>query len=411
MSKLVVHVGESIEGGGAQSVLRSTIEILKNNKSNYSHKLICKSSLNYKELQDGYFPSKGKDNFLSNLFSYSNYKALKTYLKQTKPDIIHLHHYSNLSSLIFWAIYKYKKKNKVSVIHSVHTFEYLCSNHAGFDYKKNIKCLDCSKNTFKFKIFTRICSPKGFVHSYGKGVSSLMTSFFHSFKVVDYWTAPSIFLRKKMLNQKYIDENKIFVLNNPVLNLKKEDELQIKKSTEYFKFVYFGRFSEEKNIKCIIKAFHKISLLNDKLRLVLIGKGDSETELRDLVKELKIEKSVEFIGFLPKDNLDKELKKCHVSVLSSKCYETASMVVVESIQLNLVPIVCNHGGMKEMVGCCNVGLKFTDNDDNELSSKMLQVYDNYESYLEEVKQSNKNNLQQFSEMTYLENLMNLYSKV
>ncbi|MHC9089715.1 glycosyltransferase family 4 protein [Tenacibaculum sp. IMCC1] len=411
MSKLIVHIGESITGGGAQSVLRSTMEILKNNESIYEHKLICRASPSNEELIDKTFPVKGDSSFFSNLFSYSNYRKLKRYLYKTKPAIIHIHHYANLSPSILFSIYRYKKHTQVRVVHSVHTFEYLCSHHAAFDYKKNVKCLDCSKKNFKVKIFMRICGPKGFFHSYGKGISSLIASLFLRLKVVDFWTTPSNFLRTKMLNQRHIDESRVFVLRNPILDSSIGKKNKKVNKDKAFRFVYFGRFSEEKNIDCIIKAFNEVVKENIKCKLMLIGKGNYKQKIKKMVVDLDLIDNIEFIEFLPKKDLEKELRKCDVSLLSSKCYETASMVVVESIQLGLVPIVSNHGGMKEMVECCNAGIKFSDGDYIDLSSKMIESYNNYEHYLDEVEKSKRENLRQFNESRYFKRLIDLYSKI
>lgn len=326
-------------------------------------------------------------------------------LEEINPSIIHVHHYANLSPSIFLAILRHKKKNKVKVIHSVHTFEYVCSNESGFDYKQNRRCTDCLNSTYKFKIFKRKCSRSGFFHSYGKGLKSFIFSSFMSRGVVDFWTVPSNFLRMKMLQQPYINEKDILVLRNPIIR----SEVENVKNESVFTFVYFGRLSKEKNIDLIIKAFSRITEFESKL--LIIGKGEEENQLRLLANTLNVSDNIEFINFLSKEKLIEKLNTCNVSVLSSKCYETASMVVVESLESNLLPLVCNHGGMKEMIEVTNVGLTFESDNEKDLYNKMVYSYSNYEELKKELIIRKEESLKVFSEESYFVILKVIYNKL
>jgi glycosyltransferase involved in cell wall biosynthesis len=93
---------------------------------------------------------------------------------------------------------------------------------------------------------------------------------------------------------------------------------------------------------------------------------------------------VTFEPFLPKDELIERLNSCKVSVLPSKCFETASLVTIESIMLNLIPIVTNHGGMKEMIQLTKFGFTFEDNDEEDLCKKMLFTMNNYTNIMSDI---------------------------
>jgi len=314
---------------------------------------------------------------------------------------------ANLSPSILRAIYLYKKKGGVLVLHSVHTFEYVCSHFAGYDYKKQVKCTDCAKSVFKFKIFYRKCSRLGFIHSIGKGVTSLISSFYINKNVIDIITTPSDFLKEKMLMHPKI--NNIVVLRNPIL--KNQDESnKIYRNSDFFYFVYFGRLSEEKNIECIIKSFYIAQKTYSNFRMKVIGSGVEKKKIENLVKNLNLSEKVFFYDFLPKEELDIELRSCNVSILSSKCYENAPMVVSESIDLGLIPIVCNHGGMKEMVDICVLGLKFNSNNHSELAEKMAYSYNNFNKLLLKLSYSKSKIKKLFNSEVAYNSLIKLYSR-
>lgn len=75
-----------------------------------------------------------------------------------------------------------------------------------------------------------------------------------------------------------------------------------------------GSLSKRKNHQILINAFSKIEK-KDNIKLYILGKGEEEVNLKNLVKELKIENKVIFLGF--DNNPYKYLSKCGIFVLSS----------------------------------------------------------------------------------------------
>lgn len=407
---IFLHVGESISGGGAGTVLRETVEILKKNDTINTHKVLVRKSNFYENKIDYTFskPPTSKFKFVDQIFSIKNFVAINKVLQSLQPDVIHIQSLGNLSPSIFLALKKYKNKNRVTIFQTVHTFEYLCSHSAGYDYLKQKKCTDCATNLYKFKIFARRCSRLGFIHSYAKGLTSFLYSNFVKNNLIDQIITPSNFLRKKMLLHPEIKS--IEVLYNPV---KSNNQIKLNNNTKLhnkFRFVFFGRLSEEKNIECIIEAFSIAVKENPFFELVIIGSGPQENKLRKLTDKLALTEKVIFKGFLEKKALTRELLNCNVSILSSKCYETASMVVLESIQYNLLPIVCDHGGMKEMVESVGVGLKFMDGDIYELSKKMKESYINNKKTKSELFEIRDKVLFDYGDLSYFINLNKIYNK-
>jgi glycosyltransferase involved in cell wall biosynthesis len=79
--------------------------------------------------------------------------------------------------------------------------------------------------------------------------------------------------------------------------------------------VFAGRFIKMKNIESLIKAFAKIS--DPQFRLILIGEGPLEQQLRALCMKLKIAGRVEFTGALSQRELYRRVANAYLVVIPS----------------------------------------------------------------------------------------------
>lgn len=98
-----------------------------------------------------------------------------------------------------------------------------------------------------------------------------------------------------------------------------------------------GRFYPEKNHSFLIDTFKCISDSNENARLLLIGTGPLEQEIKNKIKELKIEDKVIVTGFVK--NVNEYLNAMDVFILPSK-YEGLGIVLIEA-QTNGLPCVCS----------------------------------------------------------------------
>lgn len=403
----VLHLAEYGHGGGAESVFRDTIIELRNNDTVNQHLVACKKRGN--ELFDiNYDFGQRPENRLAQIFSVANYRFFKDVLEDCSPGIIHIQNYGNLSPSILKAIYEYKKANRVKVIQTVHTFEYACSHYAAFDYRKNESCLDCANKRYKFKIFYRGCSRLGYLHSWAKGITSLIGSYYIKKDVIDSWLTPSNFL-KMCMELGGIEEKKIQVVRNPMNNVFSKLRYDSKLGKRHnFTVTYFGRFSHEKNIEALIDAFHILLKKNNTVKLLLIGDGECKESLVAKCEEVGILSSVEFIGFLPIDLLIQTLTKAHVAVIASKCFETASLVINEAVMCNLVPLVANHGAMKETGEITKASVFFNNNDPQDLAEKLVDLMCDYNFFFRKLQYSMNIIRNIYNPNSYATRLLELY---
>lgn len=108
--------------------------------------------------------------------------------------------------------------------------------------------------------------------------------------------------------------------------------------------VHVGRLTKQKNQTLLIKAYAEANI--DEL-LVIIGSGQEETKLKNLVKKLRLENKVIFVG--QKKNPYPWMKHSKLFVLTSN-YEGFGLVNVESLACG-TPVVAADcpGGIRDIL--------------------------------------------------------------
>ncbi|MCR4324821.1 MAG: glycosyltransferase family 4 protein [Candidatus Curtissbacteria bacterium] len=81
--------------------------------------------------------------------------------------------------------------------------------------------------------------------------------------------------------------------------------------------ITIARLSKYKNIRTLLLAFAHLTLSIPKAQLIIVGSGPQEKELKDLSKNLKIEKKVRLYSNLSRKDLVTLIKKSHIFCLPS----------------------------------------------------------------------------------------------
>lgn len=111
-----------------------------------------------------------------------------------------------------------------------------------------------------------------------------------------------------------------------------------------FVFVNVARLMPAKDQRNLLKAFASLDL-QDK-RLLLVGKGELETDLRQYAKELGLEQSVVFCG--AQRNVEDYCNAADCFVLSS-AWEGFGLVLAEAMACQLPVVSTDCGGTAEVV--------------------------------------------------------------
>lgn len=110
------------------------------------------------------------------------------------------------------------------------------------------------------------------------------------------------------------------------------------------------------NISVLLDSFYLLHEKYPQLKLLIIGEGSQESELKEQALRLGLGSKVIFTGRVPFQEISDYYNKLSVLVNISE-YESFGVSVVEAMACGKPVIVTNVGGLKEVVKDDSVGLK------------------------------------------------------
>ena len=238
------------------------------------------------------------------------------------------------------------KKNKVQIVHA----------HAGKDYRSAVIAAKIAGNC-KIILTRHILLPmkNDFISCYLRNRA-------------DKFIAVSQSVADVLREKNKIPNCKITVIYNGI-NLEKHK--RITASKEFLRKKYsiaegktvigcIGRLAAEKGQADLIEAFNKIRIIYPDTVLLLVGSGEDEKRLKDLVSNLNIEERVIFPGFVNK--IDEFMSLLDIFVLPTK-NESFGLVILEAMAQGVPVIARKVGGVPEIIEDKKNGLLFSDNEE------------------------------------------------
>ena len=207
--------------------------------------------------------------------------------------------------------------------------------------------------------------------------------------------------------------SKIALIYNPafdkqIINLsKKKINYKFKKKFRYI--ICVSRFTKRKGIKELIISFCEALKINKNLKLILVGYGDEEKNIINLIQQKELQKNVKIIKKCK--NPYPYIKKSHLFILNSK-YEGFANVLVESIMLN-TPVIstnCNSGPSEILLNGKGGDLIKVYDNSKILTSKILQFFNNPISLIQKTKFAKKK-VNRFSKINNLIKFKQLFSSI
>jgi glycosyltransferase involved in cell wall biosynthesis len=159
-----------------------------------------------------------------------------------------------------------------------------------------------------------------------------------------------------------IDTNK-FVPNN-------QNMLKDRWKLEPPIILFVGRFTEIKGIKYLLKAFPTVLKAVPDAKLVLVGGGLLETEVR--VYQKKFHNSIFWLPFVSNDIMPNIYAGCDVVVLPS-FYEPFGNVVVEAMACGKPVVGSCIGGMLDTIVHEETGLHVQPGDSDQIANSLIKI--------------------------------------
>jgi glycosyltransferase involved in cell wall biosynthesis len=138
-----------------------------------------------------------------------------------------------------------------------------------------------------------------------------------------------------LFGKKITNSNKFKIIHNAIdydkfkfnENIRREYRIKFNLENDNIVVGHVGRFSNPKNHTFLIDIFYELYKSNPKCKLLLVGTGEKEEEIKSKVKNLNIEKNVIFAGF--RNDVNNIMQAMDIFLLPS-LYEGLPVVGIEA---------------------------------------------------------------------------------
>lgn len=267
------------------------------------------------------------------IYSIDAKRKFEKLVRDTKPDIIHLHIFQHqISPSILDVIKKYH----IPVVYTAHDLKMLCLNYKMM-HDGEI-CEKCKGGKYYYCLLNK-CVKNSFLRSCVNMLEGYLHKCKKTYHVIDTIITPSAFYKNKFI-EFGVDDSKIVHIPN-FLDFDTESSHVPQETKGYY--LYFGRLSEEKGILTLIKA-----AIESEIELYIVGTGPLKDFLEKYIYKNQIN-NVKILGFKSGKELKILVAKSKAVVLPSEWYENGPYSAIEALQLGRPLIGSDLGGIPELI--------------------------------------------------------------
>ena len=198
---------------------------------------------------------------------------------------------------------------------------------------------------------------KGYFNKSSKKVVEYLTKFY-----CDKTATELIVPTKKtyaLFKEKYKYERNIHIIPTGIdverfykENVSSKEVEQIKKDLNIrkddFVILFVGRIGKEKSIDVLIEGQHAFIRKYPHCKLMIIGDGPDAPHYMKLVKKLKLENNVKFVGKIPWDEIPKYYQIADIFATASRT-ETQGLTVIEAMASSLPVVAADDDSFKDII--------------------------------------------------------------
>ncbi len=305
-------------------------------------------------------------------------------LRRFHPDVVHIGHLNHLST----SIVERARKSSVPVVFTLHDYWLMCprgqfvqTNLGGGAWKlcDGQEDRKCAVSCYSRYFAGLPDAEEGDIAYWTNWVGSRMNHVSEAAGYVDFFVAPSEYLRKRFHDEYGIPDEKLVYLDYGF----DRRRLSGRRRTEegHFVFGYIGTHTVPKGIEVLIRAF---GLLGAGTTLRIWGRSNPAVTpaLKALASSLprRLAGSIEWLGEYRNEDIVREVfDRVDALVVPSIWAENSPLVVHEAQQVGVPVIAANLGGMAEYVRDGVNGLLFEPRNEADLAAKMQRLADDPDS--------------------------------
>ncbi|MBR3171077.1 MAG: glycosyltransferase [Lachnospiraceae bacterium] len=302
------------------------------------------------------------------IYSAEARKKIRLVLDDFQPDVCHLNNFNyQLTPSVILEIEKWKRESgrACRIIFTAHDYQLICPNHMLMNPNSGTICEKCIG-----RHFSNCLSSKCIHGSTAKSAVGMMEAeiWNHTnvYSKIDTFICCSEFMKSRMdTNPKFA--GKTIALHNFIDRLDTDgmaDDSALSKDLPEKYVLYFGRFSEEKGIKTLLKAVRRLP----DVQFVFAGTGPLQDETLSVPNIMNV-------GFQTGKALSDLISGARFSVYPSEWYENCPFSVMESQMCGTPVLASRIGGIPELIKENETGELFEAGSTAELTAKINRLWE------------------------------------
>ncbi len=364
----------------------------QNIDSEYSENFV--SYINYEDEIKSIGVSSGFKVLKRTIYSAEARNKLRIMINNEKPDIAHL---QNIHHHITPSILYELRNNKIPTVWTLHDYTMICPNTSFLSHGR--VCEKCKKSKYYWPTIER-CKKDSIIASTVAALESILHRIMNLTTMVDYFIAPSNFLRDKFIEYGF-DADKI-----TRVDLFSDIECEEGPEDESDYYMYVGRIAEEKGIKTLIEATVELNLS----KLKIVGNGPLFVKLIEYTRSIDKNNLVEFVGYKNREEIINLYRHCKFVVVPSEWYEISGLIIFEAFSCGKPVIGSRIGGIPEIVKDTERGLVFEMGNKKDLSAAIKYLINNPDLAVEMGKNAKAYVEREHRSEIHYEKLLNIYEK-
>ncbi|HLD29049.1 MAG TPA: glycosyltransferase family 4 protein [bacterium] len=257
-------------------------------------------------------------------------------------------------------------------------------------------------------LLTKIIFGKRIIAKFGAGgiygdIETSRKSFLRRFKLLtarkyfDGFIAPSVSLKEDL---EHLHFRNILFMPNAVdtdyFSISPSGErIELKKKLGFGEgkiFLFAGRFTAQKNLFFLLKAWKRFKLAPSSSRLVMIGEGEEKNGLQRFVRDRNIP-DVSLLPPVPEERIREYYRASDFFVLPSHA-EGISNALLEAVSSGLVPVVSDIPGNREIVeNPGEDGFRFSQEREEDLTGLFVKCMELAENEVSKIRENQRNRIE------------------
>ena len=145
------------------------------------------------------------------------------------------------------------------------------------------------------------------------------------------------------------------------------------------KLLFAGNLLPSKNVITLISAMKHILKKYPNAYLEIVGNGSEYENLNKKIKQLNLEKNIELVGQLNRNEIKFRFSSCDIFI-SSSIAEQHSITAFEAMACGKPVLLSNIPPFREVISDSKTGLLFSPYDEVDIANKVEELFENYEKF-------------------------------